>query len=90
VLSADTYSPGSGTFTGMVSSGGPAACGSGRGDHLTERRIGDSDCDQRKRLLQLTVNSAPAGGHYTSSTPVTVSWRYESTSGAQGAPGSED
>jgi hypothetical protein len=73
VTPADTYSPGSGTFTGAVSSGGPAACRSGRG--VTISRNGApvaSATTDASGAYSASVNAAPAAGQYTASTPTVV------------------
>jgi hypothetical protein len=73
VVPADTYSPGSGSFTGAVSSGGPAACRSGRG--VTISRNGApvaSATTDASGAYSATINSAPAAGSYTASTPTVV------------------
>lgn len=73
VTPADTYSPGSGTFSGAVSSGGPAACRSGRA--VTISRNGApvaSATTDAAGSYSASVNSAPAAGQYTASTPTRV------------------
>jgi hypothetical protein len=73
VTPATTYSPGSGTFSGAVSSGGPAACRSGRS--VTISRNGApvlSTTTSGTGSYSATVNSAPAAGQYTASTPTVV------------------
>jgi hypothetical protein len=73
VTPADTYSPGSGTFSGSVSSGGPAACRSGR--PVTISRNGApfaSTTTAANGSYSVTVNTAPPAGQYTASTPTVV------------------
>jgi hypothetical protein len=73
VVPADTYSPGSGTYSGAVSSGGPAACRSGRS--VTISRNGApvaSATTDGSGSYSASVNSAPAAGQYTASTPTVV------------------
>jgi hypothetical protein len=73
VVPATTYSPGSGSFSGAVGSGGPAACRSGRpvtitgpsGPVASTTTGGDGS-------YGTSVGSAPAAGSYTASTPTIV------------------
>jgi hypothetical protein len=73
VVPADTYSPGSGTFSGSVSSGGPAACRAGRAVTISRNGapVASSGTDGGGNY-SATVNSAPAAGQYTASTPTIV------------------
>jgi hypothetical protein len=73
VVPAGTYSPGSGTYSGSVSSGGPAACRSGRA--VTISRNGApvaSTTTSANGSYSVTQNTAPAAGQYTASTPTIV------------------
>ena len=73
VTPADTYSPGSGTFSGAVGSGGPSACRAGRS--ITISRSGApvaSASTAGDGSYSTSVAAAPAAGQYTASTPTIV------------------
>jgi hypothetical protein len=73
VTPASTYSPGSGNFSGSVSSGGPAGCRAGR--PVTISRNGASFVSTTTAAngsYNVTVNTAPPPGQYTASTPKIV------------------
>jgi hypothetical protein len=73
VTAADPDSPGAGSFTGAVSSGGPAACRSGRG--VTISRNGAPVAlamTNGSGSYAASLGSALAAGQYTASTSTVV------------------
>jgi hypothetical protein len=73
VTPATTYTPGSGTYSGAVSAGGPSGCRSGR--PVTISRNGGAVAQattQSNGTYSASVAAAPAAGQYTASVPQKV------------------
>jgi hypothetical protein len=69
----DTYSPGSSTYSGTISSGGPAACRSGRPVTISRNSSPiASTTTSGNGSYNITQNTAAAPGQYTASTPTIV------------------